>query len=196
MIVNSDEYYKLLSQIKDYNPPRIVPLHPDSIIMDIDLNTREIKSPQYLSVQDDHLAETVYFRIDRFYDNYDLANSIGIIQYIDATGKGHLYPIPYYDLYTEREDNKIIFPWCIEGFATNTAGVVTYAIKFYQLDKNNKLEYSLNTKSASSIVQKGININAIKDSEDYYQLSTIADQLISEVQNLKRDTDIFWIVLD
>lgn len=193
MRVNSEEYYKLLAQIKDNNPPRIAPLTDADVLMEIDLNTREINAPQYLSVQDDHLAEVVYFEIDRFYDSYDLLNSIGVIEYIDAKGDGHIYSIPYYDIFTKKD--KIVFPWCIQGYATNTAGIVEFAVKFYQLNENKELIYCLNTLPAKSRVLRGISRNTINDSEDYYQLANAADQIFSELQSMKRTRDVMWICL-
>ena len=194
MIVNSEEYYDLLQHINDYNPPRVVPLHPGSIIMDIDLNSRTIDAPTYLSVQDDHLAETVYFRVDRFYENQDLINTVGIIQYVNAKGDGYIYPIPYYDLITEKENNKILFPWCIEGHVTEKAGNVEFSIKFYEIE-NKEINYILNTKPAISKVINGLNTEAIKNNGDYQYLLSIADELIADIENLKRQ-DLYWIVLD
>jgi len=42
-------------------------------IYNVDLNTRIIDAPEYLSVQHEHYAETVYFLVDRYYDSMDLA---------------------------------------------------------------------------------------------------------------------------
>jgi len=39
----------------------------------VDLNSRSIDSPSIISVENEHYAETVYFLIDRFYGNMDLA---------------------------------------------------------------------------------------------------------------------------
>lgn len=194
MIVNSEEYYKILQHIKDYNSPSIVPLQPDSIIMNIDLNSRIIEAPEYLSVEEDHLAETVYFRLDRFYDNQDLANTVGIIQYINGKGDGYIYPIPYYDIATEKENNKILFPWCIEGHVTEKSGVINFSIKFYDIE-NEEVKYILNTLPAKSKVAKGLEVSNIENNPDYSHLLSIADQLIAEVQNIKRQ-DLYWIILD
>lgn len=196
MIVGSQEYNNLLSYIKDYNYPTIAPLNPTSIIMDIDLDTREVQTPEYLSVEDEHLAETVYFRIDRFFENQDLANTIGIIEYINAKGEGYIYPIPYYDITSEKDNNKIIIPWCIDGFATMYAGAVKFQIRFYEINEKKEITYNLKTLPASSKIAKGLDFKSIVDNPDYQRLLSIADQLIYEVGDLKRERDLYWIVLD
>jgi hypothetical protein len=106
-----------------------------------------------LSVEKDHFAETIYFTIDRYFDNMDLTNTVGLIQYInhnyrDENGnkdKGHLYIIPYFDAITMKNENKIILPWCIEGYATAAAGPVTFSFRFYKMDQNHEFIYNLNT---------------------------------------------------
>jgi hypothetical protein len=196
MIVGSQEYNNLLSYIKDYNYPTIAPLNPTSVVMDIDLNSRVVETPEYLSVEDEHLAETVYFRVDRFFEHQDLANTIGIIEYVNAKGDGYIYPIPYYDIITEKENNKIIIPWCIDGFATMYAGIVNFQIRFYEIDENKQIVYNLKTLPASSKIAKGLDFTTIENNPDYQRLLSIADQLIYEVNDLKRERDLYWIVLD
>lgn len=144
MKINSEEYYDLLTHVKDNNPPFIAPLTPESKIINIDLNTRLIEMPENIIVEDDHLSNTIYFEMDRFFDNFDLANSIGIVQYINAEGEGYLYPIPFYDIFTKKDENKIIFPWCVEGHATKAFGEIKFAIKFFEIE-NKKIIYNINT---------------------------------------------------
>ena len=48
-------------------------------IYDINLDTRIIDSPKFIGVEKDHAAETIYFKVDRYYDYMDLANTICII---------------------------------------------------------------------------------------------------------------------
>jgi len=78
----------------------IVELLPSSEdqIFDIDLETRTIEVPQFLSVRYDHNAEIIYFRCARYLDNMDLVNTVCVIEYVNADGKPGLYWVPYYDI--------------------------------------------------------------------------------------------------
>ena len=67
MVTNPAEYAKLLWKIQDQNPPTTALLLPNSErLIEVDLNTRLISAPEYLSVATDHRAETVFFVMDRF----------------------------------------------------------------------------------------------------------------------------------
>ena len=60
MITSLQEYYNLLYLIQDENPPELAVLLPgDEPLLRIDLDTRKIDAPEYLSVATDHRAETV-----------------------------------------------------------------------------------------------------------------------------------------
>jgi hypothetical protein len=49
-------------------------------------------------VQKDHNAETLYFILDRYYDNVDLATMSCIVQYQNASkdkaSSGYIYAVP------------------------------------------------------------------------------------------------------
>jgi hypothetical protein len=115
MITNAVDYYKEIVKIKDANKPQYAILLPvDEKIYEIDLNKRTTSAPDFLAVDSDHYAETIYFKVDRFYDNMDLADTVCTIQYInnnDDEDEGHIYLVPFFDILTYREDNKILFPW-------------------------------------------------------------------------------------
>ena len=99
MITTPKEYYDLLYRIQDENKPSLAVLLPnDEKIYEIDMNSRKIEAPKYLSVELDHRAETIYFKVGRYYDNIDLANMTCVVQYINAKGEGRVYPVPFYDV--------------------------------------------------------------------------------------------------
>jgi hypothetical protein len=70
-----------------------------------------------------------------------------------------LYPVPYYDTETFAYYGKILIPWCIQGPATEKAGKVKFAIRFYSVNAEHKLSYSLRTLVAESLVLEGQNTN-------------------------------------
>jgi hypothetical protein len=99
MITGSEEYEQFLKNIQDgYNPPDIrIRIPKDEPVYKIDWNTRKVEAPTYLSVEADHSAEIVFFEMDRYYDNVDLANMVGLIQFRNAKNEEYYYVIPYYD---------------------------------------------------------------------------------------------------
>lgn len=92
MITTAKEFYANLYRIQDQNPPTLALLLPsEERIYNVDLNTRTIEAPEYLSVETDHRAEAIYFKMPRFFGNVDLTETTGIIQYINADGENHIY---------------------------------------------------------------------------------------------------------
>lgn len=186
MVVTKTEYEKLLADIQDtYNAPqnRIFMIPEDRPIYEIDLNSRKVDSPEQLSVQGDHQADTIYFVLDRYYDRIDLTNTIGIIQYKNARLNEFVYVIPFYDTTTKGKD-KIIIPWCIQGPATKYSGKVEFSFRFFALDEKKNIIFNLNTLIASSFVVKGWqhNIDELPIEEKITIDSTWVD-VIKQMQN-------------
>lgn len=129
-------------------------------IYDIDLNTREIHGPNYISVRRDHKAEVIYFKVDRYFDYMDLSTTICIIEYIipgDTEKIPYIYVVPFFDTFKFVKENKIIFPWAVGDIATSQDGTIEYAIRFYKIDKEGKkLIYNLNTLPAKSKILSGL----------------------------------------
>lgn len=158
MVTDSKEYFQVLYEIQDTNPPSIAILLPGyEPFYEIDLDTRIINAPEFLSVNKDHRSETVYFKVPRHHDGVDLATMCCVIQYINADGEGRVYAVPYYDVDTFVEEDKILFPWVIDGEATKSAGDVQFSVRFFKLDTSGSyLMYNLNTLPAKAAVQHGI----------------------------------------
>lgn len=169
MITSAQEYYENLYRIQDENPPTLALLLPSTErIYNIDLNSRTIEAPEYLSVETDHRAEAIYFKMPRFFDGVDLTTKVGLIQYENAAGEGHVYVIPFYDVETaDRLDigigsgirQTVLFPWLIDNNVAKKAGVVKYNIRFYELASEAQVLYSLNTLPAESKILHGIDLS-------------------------------------
>ena len=189
-----------LYEIQKKGVPANVYLPFQHNIYDIDLNTRSIKAPKFLSVQRDHKAEVIYFKVDRYFDYMDLATTICIIQYHipgDAKKVPYIYIVPFYDTHTYEKEHKMIFPWVIGGATTAQKGVLEYAVRFYKIDggTNNEpkqLVYNLNTSSAKSQILQGLEVDDAEMKIEYD--NQIADQyevLIDQLQNNRT----FWTIL-
>lgn len=196
MITNPNEYWRYLYLIQDKNNPaatanRIppVPIPEEENRLAINLNTRIIEAPEYLSVQYDHDSETVFFEIDRYFDGVDLANMCCVIQYVNAGGDGRFYPVPFYDTLTKEE--KLIFPWQISGEVTKYAGTVEYAVRFYSIDFDNQIfNFNLNTQPAKSKILHGMNVKA---PEIYEPSAEFKDQIWAAIARLETDYNLYWL---
>ena len=194
MITTAEEYYSHLFQIQDHNAPSLALLLPrDEIIYNIDLNTRKIEAPNVLSAQYDHYAETIYFSVDRYFDNMDLTNTVCVVQFINEKKEeeGHLYVVPFYDITYFQNENKILFPWCIGEAATKYSGIVTFSIRFYKLNDNEEIIYNLNTLSAKSEVLHGLDTSNFLDTPTTD--ATELDKIWNAIKNLKDQDDLYWI---
>lgn len=198
MITTSQEYRSLLYKIQNANRQNeIIAIPSTEPIYEIDLNTRKINGPSMLSVTNDHNAETLYFKCDRYFDLMDLANTHCIVQYQNANPddafKGFVYPVPYIDITTFADEQKIAFPWVIEGPATAYSGDVKYSVKFYLLSEDGyEFIYVLNTTVASGRVLQGMDV--LKETANYtFESPSPIEQLISRVDQVEEGTTLFWI---
>ena len=164
LILKEPNNLDALFLIQAQTSPTIVNLHKAKKVYDIDLNSRKISTPEFLSISKDHKSTVIYFRVDRYYDYMDLSNTVCIIQYIPSGSTdriAHTYVVPFYDIISNSDQGKIIFPWVIGGAATQQEGNIEFAIQFYriEIDDDNKptLVYNLNTEPAKSKILYGLN---------------------------------------
>lgn len=161
--------------------------------MEIDLETRKIQAPEFLSVEKDHQAETVYFCVDRFFDHVDLSTKTCIVQYVNAAGEGRMYPVPFVDITTKAAENKMIFPWVIGREATKEAGVVEFSVQFYEVDEVTKhFTYNLYTLPVKSKVLYGIQTH---EDEAYDYPASEIQAIWDRLSKLEGDYDLYWLEL-
>lgn len=194
--IPEQEYLSQLYIIQSQNPPSLVLFPETKRIYDIDLNTRTIDAPQMLSVSNDHKAETIYFRVDRFHDYMDLSNTVCVVQYVTPNNEVFVYPVPFYDVVTEKQNKKMILPWCIDGLATKYKGIVQYSVRFYRLeekDQEYKLIFNLSTQVAASEVLEGMQVSEL--SKDFDISVERYEQILQEIDKIKRE-GVYWDILD
>ena len=178
MITGSAEYKEYLRQLAiSYNPPNVLIRIPaNEPIYEVNLNTRVIQAPSTLGVEADHEAELIYFIMDRYYDNIDLYQCIGAIQFKNAKNEEYIYIIPAYD--TLSVPGKIIFAWNIQSPVTKYGGNVQFSFKFFKIDKaSGELLYELNTLVAKSKVLIGW---AYKDGANHNYNQFTVDQILTD----------------
>ena len=158
MITEPSEFRQRLQEIQNSVKITFAHLPSNEPRFIIDANSREINIPfefSFLGVIGDHKAETIYFEIDRYFDDEDLSTHTCVIQFVNKNPKTlecneGLYPVTTMDV--NSIDGKIIFGWNIMNDVTQIAGDIHFSIRFYSIDSNNKFTYNFNTLTANSII--------------------------------------------
>lgn len=177
-----------LYEISSQNPPSMaeLPGANENNICIVDLRTRKIASPEFLSVIKDHKAEVLYFVVDRFYDYMDLSTTTCLVQYSTKSGD-YIYIVPYFDIYNQTFGrNKMIIPWNIDGSATRDSGTIKYSLRFYKIDGENreaKLVYNLNTLPAESKILKGLDVDPLNKEEIDFETEAY-EQIMQHIAKL------------
>lgn len=221
MITSAHEYLSRLQEIRNENlHTEVLQIPSDELIYAVDLNSRTIDTPVYLSTETDHTAETIFFIVDRYYETYDLSQATCIIEFINAKNEPGIYLVPIYDLETYAEDGKMLIPWVIQGKATKAAGTIKYAIRFYHLNKVERPEgtetgteyeydYIINTQVAQSKILKGMGETFLEDASNPLEEITSVDTwalLYTQLTNLFKEPEeghpeygslnLYWTKLD
>jgi len=165
-------------------------------IFHIDVNSRQIIVPDSwtaVGALQDHLAEKIWFAIDRFFDDRDFATATRFsINFLNAASEGYIHNstevykwdevnnvvIPVDD--TEHDDpmvyNKLLFRWRISQNVTVKTGKVIFAVRIgkYETLNDDSVEATLeqdettwmwNTTIASLAVLESVAVEAGADSE-------------------------------
>lgn len=203
-MANLNTYEDLLFDIQKNNPPQIVELLPsEDDIFEVDLNTRTISIPQFLSVRYDHNAEVIYFKCARYYDNMDLSRTVCVIEFLNADKKAGIYRVPFYDISKydiDKEDPAVVtpvmyVPWSVGGLATATAGKVTFNLHFYQLAEDKKtFLYSMRTKPADGTVLHGMDLTD-EELKDFNLEPTVVEQIYEALAEAQENSTTYWVDL-
>ena len=196
MITFEPEYKAKLWEIQNQHLTKRAVLVPhNEKIFDIDLNKRTVQVPDYLSVQQDHESETIYFKFDRFYDTVDLTNMVCVIQYKNAGNEEYFYPVPFYDITTfgHEPGHKVLIPWCIQGAATAYAGTVEFSILFFRLDAESNLIYMLNTLPAKGKVLQGQNWNFTETMKNQITFDDSFMLKIQKILDVDDGLNLYWL---
>lgn len=200
MITVATEYWRNLYRIQqDHNLPSLAVLLPSTEnIYELDLNSRKIEAPEFLSNYTDNAAEVLYFKCDRFFDYMDLASCNVIVQYKNAKGENRIYAVPFVDVATCSLENKMLIPWCVDGNVTAQAGEVTFSIRFYKIDANGQyVTYSLSTLPAKSKVLDTLPPAEQADPEHFTISPTEIERLDARINDVLRDhLDVTWVLLN
>lgn len=163
IIVNSlEEFFMNITKIAALENGKFLRLPLDEPMFVIDANTRKISIPtdfstNGLSVQGDHLAETIFFKIDRYFDFVDLNTKDIYINWKlgdqSGTSKNFIKSI-------DIEPGYIIFGWPVAKELTAKSGVLSFAVQICGKDASGALTYNFNTLASTIAIKDGLVLNA------------------------------------
>lgn len=167
--INSiEEYFSHIQDIVAKTEDRrytILPL--DEEVFEIDANKRSITVPPSfkangISVQGDHIAEILYFRIDRFFDATDL-NEMDI--YIQWENKNHKGISKEWVRDVESEPGKLIFGWPLSEEITDVSGAVKFAVRFVKFNPTDTTDvvYSFSTLTTEAQIKSALDFDLVAD---------------------------------
>lgn len=175
--------------------PQLVHFLPeDGQIYNIDLETRTINIPQFLSVQYDHNAEIIYFKCPRYFENMDLATCVCVIEYYNADREPGLFWVPYYNVDVNEDEDipYMLIPWSIGGLATASSGMVTFTVRFYQLDSYRKtFLFNMSLQPAQGEVLHGIDLSE-EDLKKFQLDTTVTHQIYQDMALVQDSATVVW----
>ena len=136
IVDNYNSYAALLKSLQD----TVVTLEQEKNLeqihlFEIDWDSRKITPPDefkdFIGVIDEHKAETLTFRCNRWYDDVDLAQCAIVVEYVNALGEARVSPVLAKDFTTFKD--QIIFYWTIDGGLTVKPGEIQFAVRFYKI---------------------------------------------------------------
>lgn len=193
-IADIGDYFMELENIKSAldagkGDPYWLIIPGDEELFEIDANSRNIKVPtdfnkNGIGVQGDHMAEVIYFSVDRYFDTTDLFNKEILVQY-ELPG-GDKYLAKTINKTLKYQDNKVVFGWIVTSDMTETAGNIKFAVRFYDRnEEKTKLLYSFSTLTA--VVKVNASLDFDIDAEDEIN-SMIIDAEREYYNNLRAST--------
>ena len=204
MITAENKYFANLDILQNVNYPTYALLPTADKIYNVDVNSRKIDNPNITIVEKDHRSTTLYFSINRHVDYMDLAHTKCIIQY-NIKNQTYYYPVPFYDVYTQMIEDKIIFPWNLDYAIAESPGEVSFNIRFFKtgtIQNNNTIEdivtYNLNILPSSLKIEKSLTEHHLTSEDKEYlkpnEVQKIMQYVDTTMQTLSRK--IYWTVLN
>lgn len=193
-ITSLEEYFAHIGYLADYhtenirnNPPSNVAYQNSAkflmLPMDekydvksgcfyIDLNSRNIQVPDIyskygVSVTGDQLAETLMFKVPRYFDYTDLASTEIYVQWTNPAGEEGASRIVLVDF--EAEEGYLLFGWPLTSKVTvEGKNPLKFSVRFFVRNEEKEIQYSLNTLATSVMIKQALysHFNADLDIDD------------------------------
>lgn len=163
-ITSVQQYFAHLKDLQDlaaFGGKRYLMLPLDEPYFTVNANSREITVPAEfkkngISVQGDEIAESLIFKINRFFDYADLDAMVVKIQWQNAKGEEGLSDAYVVD--DVKDADYLYIMWPITSEITSKAGTIKFSLRFYKLN-GGVLMYSFSTKVAAATINSGQDLN-------------------------------------
>ena len=186
-VAGLEEYFGIIKTLTDCLNTNYQILPLDEEAFEIDANKREIKIPKnnYIyAVKGDNLAETIFFTIDRYFDNVDLATK-DIVVLSSINGKKYWTAITLKDLISIH--GKIKFGWPIGNIITDeNSGTLEFSVRFIDWKgsaDNPDIAYSFSTLPTKLVIKDTLNF--LEGASD-----VIVDNSSDKLKDLLTNNDI------
>lgn len=163
----------------------------------INANTRQITVPDAfkqngLGVAGDKIAETVYFKINRYFDATDLnTTKIYIVWKQNGNNQDGIATEWVRDI--ETFDDYLVFGWVLGGDMTSVSGQLDFSIRFVKTDpKTGVVTYSLNTQTAHALIHNTLDLPS--DTPDDSLNNILASSFIDTTTKTDSEIDVFKFV--
>lgn len=179
-----EAYYAHIEDIARNLGGKYLRMPVDEDFLSINNNTREItvKGTSFatngIAVEADHLAEIVYFKVDRYFDRMDLAQNKMNIEIRWSLLNSKRQVVNYgasKALFIDAESfpGEVVFGWAVTRDMCSEAGTLSFSVCFYigedkAQEETGLRDYSLNTQIASLPVKAGIGINDVDEQINSY----------------------------
>lgn len=198
VITSLDQYFSHITELAGAasDHPEFMKLPIDEPCFEINLDSREISVPADflggISVEGDQIAENIWFKVDRFFDQKDLLpdssnnkNYHIIVQWTNAAGTEGLSETLWYN-YKLDDNDALIFCWPITESITAKAGSVKFSVRFYETkaDDEKTIVYNLNTKPCYVTILEALDSSKDVNNRKSYTLDHEAETyIISQLKN-------------
>lgn len=153
------EYFSILKTLTTIHP-RFARLPLDEGFFTINANTRTISVPSgnfVYAVKGDHMAETIYFIVDRYFDGMDLSTTNIVVQ-SEVGQEKNLNGVTKIDI--DSKPGYMIFGWPIQDLVTKNSGTLRFAVRFYCYNGTN-ITYNLGTLPATINIQNTLDVDTL-----------------------------------
>ena len=155
------EYFSHLKDIYDLGGEKFLMLPLDEPVFEINANTRDITVPAEfkkngISVQGDEIAESLIFRINRFFDYADLASEDMVcqIQWQNANKEKEEGISDAFVVDDSKSADYLYIMWPLTEKITRYPGTIKFSVRCYK-KSGSELVYSFSTKIAQATINQG-----------------------------------------
>ena len=171
-----------VSPIADTDSLSSITLTDEDICFEVDADNRTITIPaeyKNIGVYNDHNAQKIYMRVNRYFDDVDLTTKICVVLFVNPRGV-ESYSLT--NVYTDGTDNeKIIAEWTITHEHTERAGTLTFALCFYHINNEDGVfDYRWSTIPTTGNILYGLDLVKGEFSSGGYDDLTIVVSMIEQ----------------